>query len=47
MSLFVPFCDRCTKLATIIIPKERGEERYCEYHWRTRELASEESKYVA
>ena len=40
MSLFVPFCDRCTKLATIIIPREGGEERFCEYHWNKRGKAS-------
>ena len=32
----VPFCDRCTKLATAIIPHRDGEERYCEYHWQAR-----------
>jgi len=36
MSLLVPFCDRRTKLATAVIPRECGEERFCEYHWRTR-----------
>jgi hypothetical protein len=36
MSLGIPFCDRCTKLATTIIPHEDGEERYCEYHWQAR-----------
>ncbi|HEV2120620.1 MAG TPA: hypothetical protein VGS11_11040 [Candidatus Bathyarchaeia archaeon] len=33
---FVQFCDRCTKLATIIIPHKDGEERYCEFHWQAR-----------
>jgi len=33
---FVGFCDRCTKLATTIIPHWDGEERYCDYHWQAR-----------
>ncbi len=33
MSLGTDLCDRCTKLATIILHHERGDEKYCEYHW--------------
>ncbi len=36
MSLWAPFCDRCTKLATTVIPRKDGEERYCDYHWQMR-----------
>jgi len=34
MSYGTELCDRCTKLATTVIPHQDGEERFCDYHWQ-------------